>query len=202
MKSALIIFIKNPIKGTVKTRLAKDAGDDKALEIYQKLLAHTRQITSTLVSDKLLYYSKSLEENDEWTNDIYQKNVQVEGGLGEKMAAAFEDAFEAGYQKALIIGSDCIALSSNLLKKAFEQLETHDFVVGPTFDGGYYLIGMKKLLPTIFNQKKWSTESVFPDTIEDLQKAQKSYFLLPQLNDIDHLKDWQDHLAEIQKTKT
>lgn len=199
-KEALIIFIKNPIKGTVKTRLAKDAGDDQALEIYKELLAHTRQITAPLKVEKLLYYSKSIEENDEWPNVIYQKSVQVMGGLGEKMMAAFQEAFEAGYQKAVIIGSDCIALNSLILEDAFSQLDTHDFVIGPTFDGGYYLIGMKTLLPDVFTRKNWSTESVFPDTIEDLQQAQKNYFLLPQLSDIDYLEDWQKH--KNQKTET
>ncbi|MGB1241357.1 MAG: TIGR04282 family arsenosugar biosynthesis glycosyltransferase [Chitinophagales bacterium] len=192
-QEALIIFIKNPIKGTVKTRLAKDAGDDKALEIYQELLVHTRHITTSLKVDKLLYYSNNIEGNDEWSNDIYQKNVQVIGGLGEKMMAAFQEAFEAGYQKVVIIGSDCIALDSNILQDAFRQLDTNDFVIGPTFDGGYYLIGMKTLLSDVFIEKKWSTESVFPDTLADLQKTQKSYFLLPQLSDIDYLEDWQKH---------
>ncbi|MEZ4885432.1 MAG: TIGR04282 family arsenosugar biosynthesis glycosyltransferase [Chitinophagales bacterium] len=197
MNSAIIIFIKNPIKGTVKTRLAQDVGNDKALEIYQTLLAHTRQITVSLDCDKRLYYSKNIEVGDEWANDTYQKNVQIEGDLGEKMAAAFQETFEADYQKVVIIGSDCIALNSEILQEAFHQLDTHDFVVGPTFDGGYYLIGMRSLLPSVFTDKNWSTESVFPDTIAALQSAQKSYFLLPQLSDIDYLKDWQKHKADL-----
>ncbi|MGB1241096.1 MAG: TIGR04282 family arsenosugar biosynthesis glycosyltransferase [Chitinophagales bacterium] len=193
MSNAIVIFIKNPIKGTVKTRLAKGVGDDKALEIYRELLAHTRQITASLSCDKLLFYSKNIEVEDEWSNDVFQKKLQIEGGLGEKMEAAFQEAFEADYQKVLIIGSDCIALDSVLLKAAFDVLNTHDFVVGPTFDGGYYLIGMKSLFKPVFTNKNWSTESVFPDTITDLQKGDKSYFLLPKLSDIDHAEDWQRH---------
>lgn len=196
MNKALIIFIKNPIKGTVKTRLAKDVGDDKALEIYQKLLAHTRHITASLEVDKRLYYSKNIVEQDEWSNNLYQKNVQIEGDLGTKMKTAFQETFEAGHEKAVIIGSDCIALNSDVLKEAFLQLDTHDFVIGPTFDGGYYLIGMNKLFDDVFQDKNWSTQSVFPDTIADLQQAQKSYFLLPQLSDIDYIEDWQNHLAK------
>ncbi len=201
MKNAIIIFIKNPIKGTVKTRLAKGLGDDKALEIYRELLAHTRQITASLSCDKLLFYSKNIEVEDEWSNDIFQKKLQIEGGLGEKMETAFQEAFETAYQKVLIIGSDCIALDSVLLKAAFEALDTHDFVVGPTFDGGYYLIGMKSLFEPVFTNKNWSTESVFPDTIADLQKADKSYFLLPKLSDIDHAEDWQRHQEQMGNEK-
>jgi len=193
MKNAIIIFIKNPIKGTVKTRLAKGVGDDKALEIYRELLAHTRQITASLSCDKLLFYSKNIEVEDEWPNDVFRKKLQIEADLGAKMEEAFRETFEAGYQKVLIIGSDCIALDSVLLKAAFDALDTHDFVVGPTFDGGDCLIGMKSLFEPVFTHKNWSTESVFPDTIADLQKAAKSYFLLPKLSDIDHAEDWQKH---------
>ena len=199
--NATIIFIKNPNKGTDKTRLAKGVGDDKALEIYRELLAHTRQITASLDCDKLLFYSKNIEVEDEWSNDVFQKKLQVEADLGAKMAAAFQEAFEAGYQKVLIIGSDCIALDSVLLKAAFNALDTHDFVVGPTFDGGYYLIGMKSLFEPIFMHKTWSTGSVFPDTIADLQKAAKSYFLLPKLSDIDHAEDWQRHQERMANDK-
>ncbi len=194
LKNALIIFIKNPIKGTVKTRLAKDAGDERALEIYLQLLAHTRTVTQPLEGDRLLYYSRFVDTEDEWSSDDYQKRLQIEGDLGVKMQTAFQEIFEAGYQKAVIIGSDCIALNSEVLEEAFRQLDGHDFVVGPTFDGGYYLIGMKKLLPDVFKDKHWSTSAVFPATIKNLEQTQKSYFLLPKLNDIDHLADWEQHL--------
>lgn len=189
-KNALLIFIKNPIKGTVKTRLAKTVGDEKALAIYHQLLAHTRQVTEKVNCDKFLFYSKFIEEDD-WSATTYHKRKQITGDLGQKMSQAFQEIFEQGYERIAIIGSDCKELQTKHLEMAFEYLTTTDVVIGPTFDGGYYLLGMNKLYPNLFVNKEWSTDTVFPDTLQDIRLLGKNYNLLPKLSDVDYYEDWE-----------
>ena len=177
------------MKGKVKTRLANTVGDDKALDIYHRLLQHTRNITTPLFCHKYLYYSWFIDEEDDWDNSIYTKKLQTEGDLGSKMQSAFEEIFIAGHEKAMIIGSDCPGLSTNLIEEAFEQLNTHDVVIGPAEDGGYYLLGMKKLHPAFFQNKQWSTAAVLTDTIANIRKLQLSYKLFPTLSDVDYEED-------------
>ena len=193
-QSALIIFIKNPVYGQVKTRLAKQVGNSQALYIYLQLLNHTHQITNNLKQDNFLYYSDYIDENDEWETSGYQKHIQLQStsDLGLKMQTAFIQVFQSGYDKVGIIGSDCPELSTAIIENAFYQLNHYDFVIGPAKDGGYYFLGMKKMYREIFHNKKWSTESVLEDTIYDIKNLQKSFYLLPTLNDIDEFDDWLD----------
>lgn len=190
---AIIIFIKNPALGKVKTRLAKDIGDEKALEIYQLLLKHTRLAVEPLNADKLLYYSEFADHNDNWPNELFTKHVQHNSpDLGDRMYQAFKHAFGNGYQKVLIIGSDCPDISSQVITQAFEELNTTDVVIGPAKDGGYYLLGMNKLQKEYFEGKEWSTSSVREDTIDSVRSLGKTYMLLEELTDVDHAKDLTD----------
>jgi len=185
----LIIFIKNPVKGKVKTRLAKEIGADKALEVYQDLLNHTHSITQNLPFNKDLYYSERVDENDLWSSADYQKKVQQGEELGSKMSNAFNAGFKEGKSPICIIGSDCFELSEDILLDAFEKLKDFDFVIGPARDGGYYLLGMNEHSPSLFNDKLYSTSKVCEEAIHEIKKLGKSYFLLPKLSDIDTLKD-------------
>lgn len=190
MKSdAIIIFVRRPIAGKVKTRLAKTLGADKALAIYKKLLAHTASIATNLSADKFVYYSDEVDEQDGWNNDVFKKRKQVEAELGTKMQAAFEECFNEGYEKLLIIGSDCYELTSDIIEEAFAQLQHVDIVAGPAQDGGYYLLGMKKPNPTIFNLTTWSNSEVLQSTLAKCEAAGLSYYLLPTLNDVDEAED-------------
>lgn len=186
----LLIFIKNPIKGKTKTRLAATVGDDEALRIYLELLQHTRNIATEIEAHRNLFYSHFIDNSDEWGNSDFDKQIQIEGDLGKKMAAGFQAAFEKGATKVVIIGSDCASLTKAIVDAAFAKLETHDFVIGPAEDGGYYLIGMKVFTPEIFQNITWSTEQVLPQTIEIMTNKNKSYALLPTLSDIDYEEDW------------
>lgn len=186
---AIIIFVRRPILGKVKTRLAKSLGADKALAIYKTLLAHTVGITIKLSADKFVYYADEIEEQDGWNNEVYQKRKQVEGELGHKMQAAFEDCFKEGYNRVLIIGSDCYELTTEIVEKAFSQLEDADLVAGPAKDGGYYLLGMKQPNPTIFDLEAWSNADVLKSTLMRCKGAGLSYYLLPTLNDVDEAED-------------
>lgn len=188
-KEALIIFVKKPEIGKVKTRLAESIGDEQALAVYHKLLERTLAVTQPLAMDKFVYYTPEIVHDDLWNDDLYFKALQAEGDLGQKMQTAFEERFEAGYQQVCIIGSDCYQLSSRILEQAFEELRQHDVVIGPSSDGGYYLLGMNKLIPALFSNKPWSSEEVLEQTVADIKQQQLSCFLLPELTDIDREED-------------
>lgn len=189
MDKQLIIFIKNPELGKAKTRIAKTTGDIKALEIYKELLAHTRKLVTNADCNRYLFYSSFIDLEDEWSNDVFIKQLQISGGLGEKMQHAFQ---KVSHQPArlVIIGSDCGELNTEIIHQAFEALTTHDVVLGPTYDGGYYLLGICDPSVDLFSDVAWSTESVYPQTIEKIKLANLSYFELPKLHDIDFEEDY------------
>ena len=188
-KNLIIVFVRTPELGKVKTRLAKSIGDVSALTIYKLLLKHTATVLHDLSFDKVVYYSEKVEENDFWEAKLFEKKLQKGVDLGERMQHAFETAFEQGYQKVLIIGSDLFDLKSIHITTAFEALENHDLTIGPSLDGGYYLLGMKELYPAVFKNKKWGTDSILENTLKDLQ--QQNVKLLEALNDIDTFEDLQ-----------
>lgn len=185
----IIVFVRTPELGKVKTRLAKTIGDQAALTIYKLLLKHTATVLHELSFDKVVYYSEKIENNDFWKASLFEKKLQKGADLGERMQQAFETAFDRGYKKVLIIGSDLFELTSTLIISALEALETYDISIGPSLDGGYYLLGMKELHPAVFKNKKWGTNSVLKNTLQDLK--QQNVKLLEALNDIDTFEDLQ-----------
>ena len=190
MKEAIIVFVRKPELGKVKTRLAASLGNEKALEIYKVLLLHTREICEKVNAHKFVYYHEKIEINDLWDADGFKKRLQTNAGLGEKMMQAFKDVFDAGYKKVLIIGSDCLQLTDGIIKDAFNQLHENEVIIGPAKDGGYYLLGMKNLYPYLFENKTWSTSTVFDETMEDAEHHQLSIAVLPVLTDVDTEADW------------
>ena len=189
MLNVLLIFIRNPQLGKVKTRLARTMGDVEALRIYNLLLDRTRLAAQGVAAERWLFYSDFIPEKDEWPESDFKKKIQHPGDLGERMEASFREAFAAGAGKALIIGSDCPELSGALLQQAFDVLEHTDFVIGPTPDGGYYLLGMKKLESTVFHDIEWSTETVRSKTLEKIRAAGLTCAELPVLSDLDTEED-------------
>jgi rSAM/selenodomain-associated transferase 1 len=187
--SLVIIFYRNPELGKVKTRLAKTIGEEMALAIYIKLSSHTRQTTEQLKVDKAVYYSHFVDTEDHWPNELYYKEVQHGNDLGEKMSNALADAFAKGYQRVCVIGTDCLELTPSIIDTAFFQLEKFDAIIGPARDGGYYLLGMKKLFPEFFQNKAWSTNTIASDTIADFKKLGLRYFCLETLTDVDEERD-------------
>lgn len=190
VKQLLIIFVKNPMLGKIKTRLAADVGDDRALEIYKRLLSKTHQVTKSGEFSKWVFYSDWLDKNDIW-QDGYEKKLQKGTDLGERISNAFQSGFESGYNHICIIGSDCFDLEGDSLSNAFDNLNTHDFVIGPANDGGYYLLGMNSYYPELFQNKDWSTDKVLPQTISGIKSVSKTFHLLTELSDIDTLEDLQ-----------
>ncbi|WKK79661.1 TIGR04282 family arsenosugar biosynthesis glycosyltransferase [Marivirga arenosa] len=191
-KRLLIIFVKNPELGKCKTRLAATIGDEKALVFYKNMLQKTKEEVEELAFDKAVYYSSFIDKDDLWPNNPpFYKHIQNSNpDLGVKMQSAFEDAFNNGYESVCIMGSDCYSLNKETLESAFLALEHKDVVLGPSNDGGYYLLGMNKPYVDFFQNKTWSTDTVAPDTVLDFKNLNLSYQLLDELVDIDNEEDF------------
>ncbi|MFC3881108.1 TIGR04282 family arsenosugar biosynthesis glycosyltransferase [Algoriphagus namhaensis] len=199
--STLLIFQKNIVLGQAKTRIAATVGDEKALEIYQKLIAYTHTTVSALPMEKYLYFSEVVEQEYVGPNQFHL-TVQKGLDLGERMANAFQNAFDAGYSRVILIGTDCGELSSEILEKAFECLNSADLVLGPAKDGGYYLIGMTGPHSELFSDMEWSTADVLERTLEKAQRIKLEFKLLPLLSDVDTYSDWmqqKNHVESVLK---
>lgn len=196
-KDLILVFVRNPELGKVKTRLSKTIGDRDALKIYTILLNHTESVINSNSADKVVYYSEEIQQNDLWSETLYQKKLQKGPDLGARMQHAFETAFKDLYEKVVIVGSDLYDLNPTHIEDALKALETHDLVLGPSLDGGYYLLGMKELHSAVFKNKLWGTDSVLESTLKDLKL--QNVKLLDALNDIDTFEDLKAH-PELLKT--
>ncbi|AWW00176.1 TIGR04282 family arsenosugar biosynthesis glycosyltransferase [Arcticibacterium luteifluviistationis] len=207
MENALLIFIKNPELGKAKTRLAATLGKEKALEIYLKLLAHTRNIALESKAERHLFYSQFIDRTDPWDNKEFIKHLQNPNpNLGSKMLTSFEHLLNSGIKKALIIGSDCLELNATIVNSAFNNLGNHEAIIGPAKDGGYYSIGFNfeklgKRAPSVlkdtFLNKTWSHENVCAEALATFDKHQLSYTQLPILSDVDVEEDIQAYLEKL-----
>ncbi len=191
-ENALIIFVKNPEPGKVKTRIAADVGNDKAIEIYRKLLKFTSKIGQEVDCTRYVFYFPMVLENDEFPDSKFLKDLQIKGDLGEKMQTAFGDILRK-HKKAVIIGSDCAELTSDDIQRAFDELEDNDVVIGPAKDGGYYLLGMNDLQLFLFKDMPWSDEKLLDLSIMKVQDRGLNYSLLNMKSDIDYISDWEEH---------
>ncbi|GAA0891360.1 TIGR04282 family arsenosugar biosynthesis glycosyltransferase [Fulvivirga kasyanovii] len=189
MNRLLIIFVKNPEPGKVKTRLAKTIGDEAALAVYLKLLTNTHQTVDGLECDKAVYYSEYVDSEDNWENSRYQKHLQKGDDLGQRMFNAIHEAFVSGYNSVCLIGSDIYGLTQNIITQAFNKLEINDVVLGPAEDGGYYLIGMNKPYSGVFQVPQWSTSTVLSDTIKLIEDQGLTFDKTQTLKDIDRAED-------------
>lgn len=188
MKRGLLIFIKNPQLGKAKTRLAASIGKEKALKVYMALLEHTRKTCLQVDAGRFLFYSSFIDKNDAWSEVEFQKHLQTGTDLGERMANGFKEGFKKA-APLLIIGSDCAQLRPEIIEEAFEKLKSHDFVLGPAEDGGYYLLGMRSYEPFVFEQINWSTEKVADQTRQRIRHLGKSLAEVATLSDVDELED-------------
>ena len=183
----ILIFVRNPELGKVKSRLAASIGNKNALEIYEYLLNHTKNIVQEIKIEKRVLYADEIIEEDIWDKGIYQKQEQFGQDLGARMKNAFASAFEDDYKKVVVIGTDLYDLEPSDIELAFKKLDHHDIVIGPANDGGYYLLGLKFIPEGIFINKKWGTSSVLSDTLVNIE--QFNVAMLDFKNDIDTIKD-------------
>lgn len=187
MKNLVLVFVRNPELGKVKTRLAASIGNENTLEIYKFLLNHTKNILLNVKADKRVLYTEEININDIWDSNSFQKQVQFGSDLGARMKNAFVDGFADDFEKIVIIGSDLYDLEVSDIENAFKELDNNDVVFGPAKDGGYYLLGLKFIPNGIFTNKKWSTATVLQDTLKNIKHL--NYFLLETKNDIDTVED-------------
>lgn len=193
-KDRILVFQRKALLGKVKTRLAAGVGEHRALEIYRYLVEHTHRVVSSTKLPVGLFVDEELSE--EVPPFAQWMCLQQGKDLGEKMANAFQKSAELGAERMVLIGTDCPSLSSDLLTQAFEDLTQADLVLGPASDGGYYLVGMKQLQPTLFEGIAWSTSTVLFETLKRAESVGLSVRLLPVLDDVDTAADWEKHVAQ------
>ena len=212
----LIIFLKEPIEGKVKTRIGKTAGNAQAVRIYKSLVktllgqlswmqnSHYRFCFAPADAEESikLWLLPDLNHRIEGDQILPLDNdtpsvdfrPQVDGDLGDRLETAVREGFDQGYQKVTAIGADCPFISARWIESGLISGKNHDVTIGPTPDGGYYMISLNKFTTAPFRDIPWSEENTLSVTQEKLAEAGLTTYLLPELTDIDHESDWNDAL--------
>lgn len=195
-QQCVLLFIKAPEKGRVKSRLAAAIGEEAALEIYKGFVA---AVVETMKAGRYpfrvaVYPRDALESMRRWLGNDLDYLPQTGKDLGERMKNALARVFADGIERAVIIGSDVPDLPGEAIHEAFQSLESKDAVIGPSPDGGYYLIGFnaRTFLPEAFDGIPWSAETVFSDTMRVLERSSWTVHQLPPWRDVDTLEDLND----------
>jgi len=189
--NVLIIFVKYPQAGFVKTRLAKEIGKKNASELYrlfvETLLARIKDKNFT----RVIFYSPISKRNEikRWLGDDLALSPQKGRGLGERLSCAFRLAFKNGAKRVVVIGTDSPALNKKLILDAFKKLKNTQCVLGPTFDGGYYLVGLTSFHKEIFQHIDWGSDNVFKQTLKAIKESKVDFSLLDKQLDIDNKDD-------------
>ena len=192
----LIIFLKAPRPGLVKTRLADVIGPQAACDAYRKLVELLLEQLRELPFVELKHSpDNAASEIAPWVAAGWSCRPQGAGDLGQRLIAAFDDAFAHGAERVVIIGSDCPYVTAEDIRAAWSTLSRSDVVLGPAGDGGYWLIGLRRPQPALFRDIPWSTEQVLRDTMTRIQSAGLSVHLLRTLEDVDTEADWRRFLA-------
>jgi rSAM/selenodomain-associated transferase 1 len=191
----LIVFLKAPRPGAVKTRLADDLDGPAAEAIYRVLLERTCAAAQAASAVEVRFSPEdAATEVQPWIRPGWHAAPQGAGDLGERLVRAFDEAFARGAAMVIVIGSDCPALEPADLESARAALRDHDVVVGPAEDGGYWLIGLRAHRPALFQSIPWSTNQVLDATLRHAQEGQLRVHQLRTLRDIDTLEDWRHWL--------
>jgi uncharacterized protein len=188
----LIIFTRYPRPGQAKTRLIPALGPEGAARLQIAMTEHSLLQARGLKRPIAIYYTNGeARELQDWLGEDLRYCTQGSGDLGAKMLGAFCHTLGEGYGAAVIIGTDCPGLDTQLLEQAFEALQTSDLVLGPALDGGYYLIGLRRVIPDLFENIPWSTDQVLSQTLAIAKGLELDVCLLPELPDIDRPEDLQ-----------
>lgn len=183
----IIVFVKAPRPGLVKTRLAATIGQEAACNAYRKLVETVLAGLAPLPHLELRYTPDDAEsEILQWQHEGWSCAPQGVGDLGERMHRAIAETESPG----IIIGSDCPGIKPADITAACEALNNYDLVLGPAVDGGYWLIGLATTCPAIFDGIQWSTNNVLNETLDRSEKAGLSVHLLRKLGDVDTANDW------------
>jgi uncharacterized protein len=191
--SCVIIFVKYPVPGQVKTRLAKSIGDEAAAGFYKCCVEDTIAGLKDKRSPIHICFDPqhTKELFSDWLGKRFNYFPQRGKDLGDKMKCAFEDVFRGSFNRAVVIGSDSPDLPAEFIEQAISALRRTTSVIGPSSDGGYYLIGFNKddFLPQVFDEISWSTDAVLRQTIDILNRHNRTFSLLPEWHDIDTIED-------------
>ena len=198
-KDKIVIFTRYPRPGSTKTRLIPFIGKDGAASIHRKMALKTvstcqRYNSNSRVTTEIHYKGCEKQLMKQWLGNSFPYRKQVGGNLGNRMAHAFNDAFQKGSQRVIIIGTDCPELMTDHLQLAFNSLNDNHLVLGPAFDGGFYLIGLRKdinqrTIPVLFENIEWGSSTVLNTTCKNASFLNISFNLLPSLHDVDRPED-------------
>jgi len=186
-KSTLIVFARPLHEGRVKKRLAKAIGEQKALSVYGKLMDLTMSAAAKADIETIVYFSEPPHYNHNYIN-----NIQRDGDLGYRMAFAIGNEINHSGGLVCLIGSDCPEISEKIIDEAMHVMTAVDLVIGPATDGGYYLIGMKKLHAALFEDVNWGEDTVLQETLDVAKKLNLTVQLLTELKDLDNVDDLPD----------
>ena len=197
MKVCVIVFAKNPVPNQVKTRLVPTLSPEQAATLYTAFLTDGCEVLAKLSDvDLIIAYTPAEARSD--LQALIGENAtyipQIGADLGERLASATQWATEQRYTKILLVGSDSPTLPTSYILKASTRLDSRDVVIGPSTDGGYYLIGFSATniamtVPFIFEEIAWSTADVFQQTVSRIQSLKATIGLLPPWYDIDTAED-------------
>ncbi len=191
----LCIFTRFPVAGEAKTRLIPALGADGAAALQREMTEHTvRQARHAGAEIEIRYTGGSEQQMRTWLGDDLCYAAQGDGHLGERMARTFQQHFASGGDRVVIIGGDCPSNHRKNIQTAFHWLENNNCVIGPASDGGYYLIGLTRPMPELFQGLEWGAERVLEQT---LAAAPCKPALLPELHDVDLPEDIPDIISVI-----
>jgi rSAM/selenodomain-associated transferase 1 len=189
---ALVVFVKLPVPGSVKTRLATAIGPEAAARLYRTLAERVLEATAPRAGEyeRLVFFDppEALEEMRAWLPGV-RLLAQARGDLGVRMKDALARAFARGAERVVLVGSDVLGVSREIVTEALAALDTADVVIGPAEDGGYYLIALREPRPELFAGIAWSTPSVGDETRARAASAGLSVQELPRLRDVDTIDD-------------
>jgi rSAM/selenodomain-associated transferase 2/rSAM/selenodomain-associated transferase 1 len=193
-RQRLIIFTRYPEPGKVKTRLIPVLGKEGAASLHQAMTERTLMWAKSLSRKKpdlieIWFEGGNRQRMEEWLGPEFNYFPQGGGDLGERMARAFQENFQRGKKEVVLVGADCPELTTFHGQAAFDALKNHDLVLGPTNDGGYYLIGLKRMVPKIFRSVAWGTDTVHHETQERAKNKGISVKNLNILHDVDVPQD-------------
>ena len=190
---ALFVFTRFPQAGCTKTRLIPALGERGAADLQKQmteyLLDRLTVATHPSLSMQVHFAGGTTAQMEAWIGSRFQLVPQAGGDLGDRLIAAFKQGFTSGLSKIIIIGSDCPSLEKEKISEAIALLDTHDAVIGPATDGGYYLIGLNQQRPFLFENIPWSTQQVLEKTKAIATHHRLSVALLDTLSDIDMPED-------------
>lgn len=193
--NALIVFLKYPEEKKVKTRLAKDIGYRRAMELYRETASFVADSFSGQKNWKTFFFYTPEERREdilEWLGGRDAFFFAQEGeSLGQRMSRAFGKCFSLGFGNVVIIGTDCVMITEEDVETAFSLLSGGDFeaVLGPATDGGYYLLGLRGETAAVFRDMRWSTSRVFEETVRRMEENGLRHAVMRELADIDEEKD-------------